>query len=280
MPSPDSSTWQQLFAGEPDLPVEKLRWWLSDRLDCFLTALPLSARPVPEELQAFREAVRRLRAGEPVQYICGRAAFRNLTLRISPAVLIPRPETEQLVQLALDRVLRPGDRILDVGTGSGCIALSVKQEAPGSCVEGIDLSSDAVAIARENARIHELEISFREADLLSHEPESAWDVILSNPPYIAETEKLDLPVEVRDFEPAEALFSGKDGLEHIRRLLGQARTVLRPHGRILLEAGETQGMAIRRLATDLGYTHTSLQDLAGRERFHLLTRSADTTVRN
>jgi len=164
--SSDPVTWRDLFAAAQEIPEEKLRWWLSDRLDLPLTALPFSANPASEDQTAFERAVVRLRSGEPVQYICGRAPFRHLLLQVSPAVLIPRPETEQLVQIALDQVLQPGDRVLDVGTGSGCIACSLKQERPDLTVEATDFSEAALAVARQNANRLGLDITFRQADLL------------------------------------------------------------------------------------------------------------------
>ena len=272
MPSPKQQTWKDLFDGAADLPQEKLRWWLSDRLDCSLTELPLSSLPTEQEVDAFLDAVNRLRSGEPVQYICGRTPFRGLTLEVTPDVLIPRPETEQLVQLALDHVIQPKNRVLDVGTGSGCIALSLKQERPDLHIEGTDVSDSALQIAKRNAETHNLNVPFRQADLLKEEPPHSWDVILSNPPYIGESERGDLPKEVKEFEPQGALFSGEDGLDHIQKLLQQALLVLKPGGRILLETGETQGAELNKIAEELGYAVTHWKDLAGRERFRLLER--------
>jgi release factor glutamine methyltransferase len=196
-------------------------------------------------------------------------------LRVTPDVLIPRPETEQLVQLALDRVLRPRDRVLDVGTGSGCIALSLKQESPDLQVEGTDVSEPALQVARQNAADLNIPVSFHHSDLLAAEAAGSWDVIISNPPYISPTERSALPQEVRDFEPEEALFSGSDGLDHIRRLLQQSLRVLAPGGRLLMETGEDQGPALTQAAARLGYSIEHLPDLAGRERFRILKRKSE-----
>lgn len=273
MNRPEATTWKDLFAETSSVPDELLRWWLSDARGCSLTTLPLDTSPTASEREAFHHAVQRLSTGEPVQYVCGTTPFRHLTLHVSPAVLIPRPETEQLVQWALDLGIPHQARVLDVGTGSGCIALSLKQERPDLFVEGVDISAEALEVANQNARELELRVNFRQGDLLSAEPDASWDVVISNPPYIAETERLNLPQMVRDFEPPEALFSGLDGLHHIERLLREASRVLTPQGFVLMETGETQGNAIRTLAEEQGWTHQHRMDLAGRERFHLLRRA-------
>ena len=272
MSSPEPPTWKDVLATTPAVPEELLRWWLSDHLSCSLTTLPLEDHPSREEQEHFRNAAQRLESGEPIQYVCGRAPFRHLTVAVTPAVLIPRPETEQLVQWALDQDIPSGARILDVGTGSGCMALSLKQERPDLQVEGIDLSMEAVDVARKNAQALQLDVVFRQADLLSNEPPASWDILLSNPPYIAENERAGLPRNVRDFEPSGALFSGPEGLDHIQRLIVDAQRVLTPDGFLMMETGETQGTRIGELADQHGYHHQSHQDLAGRERFHLFRR--------
>lgn len=218
----------------------------------------------------FEAACERLRRGEPVQYVCGRAPFRELELMVDDRVLIPRPETEQLVQIALDELIRPGDRVLDVGTGSGCIALSVKKARPDCVVEGRDVSEDALEVARENAKGLGLEVAFTSGHLCKGEPDESWDVILANLPYIGETERADLPAEVREFEPGLALFSGADGTDLVLELMEDARRVLRTSGTLLLETGENQGHIYRPAAEKLGWHIECGSDLAGRERFWVL----------
>jgi release factor glutamine methyltransferase len=273
MPSPEPATWRDLLAGTGGIPETTLRWWLSDFLNCPLTRLPLEDTPTEADREAFRQAAERLAAHEPVQYVCGRTPFRSLVLTVTPDVLIPRPETEQLVQLALDRMIRPGDRVLDVGTGSGCIALSLKQERPDLEVEATDVSNSALEVARKNAQRLGLDVQFRQADLLASEAPSSWDVIISNPPYIGTGERAGLPPEVREFEPSGALFSGADGLDHLRILLEQSQQALAPEGRLVIETGETQGPALDRLAGSCGFKIEHIKDLAGRERFRLLSRT-------
>lgn len=244
-----------------------MHWWLSDFLNCSLTTLPLLTTPDEKAVQAFQQAVDRLAQGEPVQYVCGRAPFRDLDLKVDKRVLIPRPETEQLVQIALDRFIQPGDRVLDVGTGSGCIALSIKKALPTCQVAGRDISQDAIDLARENAQTLGLVVAFKTADLLNEEPFRSREVILANLPYIGEKEKADLPANVRDFEPHLALFSGPEGVDLILKLLEQARQVLTPNGVLLLETGENQGEIWHQSAKELDWKIEGLRDLAGRERF-------------
>lgn len=232
-----------------------------------LTHLPLQAPVSDADQVAFTEAVSRLKQGEPIQYICGRAPFRDLELKVDPRVLIPRPETEQLVQIALDRFIRPGGRVLDVGTGSGCIALSIKKARPDCRVEGRDISEDALNVARENAEQLALDVTFKQADLLSGEPFRSWEVIIANLPYIGENEKPALPADVREFEPHLALFSGADGTDLILQLLAQARQVLTPDGLLLLETGENQEAVWHEAAEKLGWRIEGIRDLAGRKRF-------------
>lgn len=264
--------WRELFETYSDIPAEKLRWWLSDRLELPLTRLPMADTPSPALRADFEAAAARLAAGEPVQYVCGRAPFRDLELMVDRRVLIPRPETEQLVRIALDRLIRPGDRVLDVGTGSGCIALAVKRRRPDCRVAGVDVSEQALEVARANAEKLNLEVEFRRADLLTGESEGSWDVVLANLPYIGETERQALPAEVRDHEPALALFAGPDGTGLLIELMDQARRALAPGGRVLLETGETQRVALESAADRLGWRIEGLRDLAGRERFWILTK--------
>lgn len=257
-------------AGVPDAD-DKLRWWLSEHAGTSLTAVPLWDCPSPADLEAFARASDRLAAGEPVQYICGRAPFRDLDLTVNPAVLIPRPETEQLVTLVL-RMECPGEaRVLDVGTGSGCIALSLKQERPSWRVTAVDVSEEALAVAAGNASRLGLQVDFRSASLLDGQSPDSLDLIVANLPYIGERERTDLPREVVRYEPGLALFSGEDGTDLILELMRQGKTPLVPGGRIVLETGETHQQILRDAAIQLGYSFRSEPDAAGRDRFVILT---------
>jgi release factor glutamine methyltransferase len=204
-------------------------------------------RPLEEgELAAFREMVRRRVRREPVQYILEKAEFWSLPLRVTPAVLIPRGDTEVLVEEALRRGVAKS--ILDVGTGSGAIALALASELPDARVEGIDLSLEALALAEENARRHNLQerVAFRAGDLRDL-PQRSWDLIVSNPPYIPAEDIGALMPEVRDFEPRLALDGGRDGLDAYRLLASQAPSRLNLGGWILVEVGIGQAEAVSEL---------------------------------
>ena len=216
----------------------------------------------------YEDLILRRLASEPIQYITGEQEFYSLTLHVSPAVLIPRPETEFLVEAVLAE-LDPAShfQILDVGTGSGAIAIALAHHLPNAHVTATDISSAALALASSNAARHHLSsrIRFVEADLLDFSnlfilsegaaaevegpapPLSAFDAIVSNPPYVPAADRATLHPQVRDFEPAAALFAGPDGLEIYRRLIPQARAALKPGGLLALEIGHGQRDAVAAL---------------------------------
>lgn len=266
-----SPNWGTLLAeAETEIPSSLLQWWLSDFEDCALTLLPLDKNPHPSEQLAFKEACERLRRGEPVQYVCGRAPFRDLTLDVSPAVLIPRPETEQLVQWVLDQAPANGIALLDVGTGSGCIALAFKSARPDMQVTGSEVSEAALEIARLNGEKNQLDVTFLRSDLVNELPDHSQDIVVANLPYIAEHERDALPEMVRDWEPGLALFSGESGLDAIEELLLEVPRILRPQGQVYLETGENHSNALDLFAKQHGWSIEHHSDLAGRERFHRL----------
>ena len=204
------------------------------------------------EQTAFAAAITRRLRREPIQYITGTQEFYGLALRVTPAVLIPRPETELLVEAVLARLPQDCDlRLADIGTGSGAIAVAVATHLPRAHITAIDLSPAALALARQNAQTHGVEhrITFLESDLLAALPPAAppFDAILSNPPYVPTTDAPTLHPQVRDFEPAQALFAGPDGLDLYRRLIPQAHTHLRPGGLLALELGAGQRPALEHL---------------------------------
>jgi release factor glutamine methyltransferase len=206
--------------------------------------------------------------GEPVAYILGEKEFWSLTLAVSPDVLVPRPETELVVELALQRL--PGDsraRILDLGTGSGAIALAVAQERPFTRVIGSDISAPALAIASRNAaRLQLPNVEFRQGGWFAPVAGERFDLVLANPPYIADDDSR-VEAAVRRYEPHAALFAGVDGLEAVRVIAAAAGTHLVPGGRLILEHGDSQGRAVRDLLVDAGFAAvTTHRDLAGLER--------------
>lgn len=212
----------------------------------------------PEQQAAYETMVLRRAANEPIQYIIGEQEFYGLALRVTPAVLIPRPETEQLVEAVLGEVKRAGLnstlRILDVGTGSGAIAIAIAYHLPSAQIVAVDLSSAALEVAAANAARHGLtgRIHLLKSDLLDALPdgETSWDVIVSNPPYVPMADRESLHPQVRDHEPAAALFAGADGLDVYRRLIPQARAALRPNGLLALEIGHGQKAGIASLLSD------------------------------
>lgn len=223
-------------------------------------------RPLkPAELARYRELVRRRAAREPVAYIRGLKEFWSLEFEVSPAVLIPRPETELLVEEALALARPLGEpRVVEVGTGSGAVAVVLARELK-RAVTATDNSPEALAVARRNAAKHGAEVEFIEADLLSPFGEGAFDLVVSNPPYVPRPD-FATPPEL-SFEPRGALDGGEDGLEVVRQLTRQAPRVLAPGGWLLLEVGLGQAPETTRLMEAAGFRDVAgVPDLAGIER--------------
>jgi release factor glutamine methyltransferase len=195
----------------------------------------------PEQAQQYETWVERRTRHEPVQYIVGEQEFFGLAMRVTPAVLIPRPETEHLVEALLGRVPQDAPlRICDVGTGSGAIAVALAHALPHAQITALDISSPALDVARQNAQFHGVADRVRlfQSDLLSALRGEQFDAIVSNPPYIADSEILE--PQVRDYEPSAALYAGPTGLEAYRRLIPEAHDTLIPGGWLLLEIGHGQ----------------------------------------
>jgi release factor glutamine methyltransferase len=224
-----------------------------------------------EALARFDQLVARRQHGEPVAYLIGRRGFWTLDLLVTPDTLIPRPETELLVELAL-QCIPEGDTmpVADLGTGSGGIALAIARERPATHVIGTDHSQAALAVAAANARANAIaNVEFRHGDWLSPLAGERFGLIASNPPYIAQDDPHLAQGDLR-FEPAAALASGRDGLDAIRRIVSDAPAHLVASGWLLLEHGHDQGQAVRALLTaaGLGDVRTAL-DLEGRDRVTL-----------
>jgi release factor glutamine methyltransferase len=202
--------------------------------------------------------------GKPTQYITGRQEFYGREFRVTPDVLIPRPETEHLVEASLKHI-QPGNSVLDVGTGSGAIAVSIALESSAQ-VYATDISSAALRIASENARQLHAPVSLIAADLVSCFGAATLDLVASNPPYVPKTDQPVLQREVRDYEPEVALFGGPSGLEIFERLIPEARRVLRPGGWLLLELGYNSLDPVRAMLAS-GWSEITVQtDLAGLPR--------------
>jgi len=212
--------------------------------------------PTDDEKARYRELIKRRAEGCPTAYLTGRRDFYMLSFEVTPAVLIPRPDTETLVVAALDTLKGVGSpRILDLGTGSGCVAVSLAYTLKTASVTAIDISADALAVARRNAATHGVSerIVFLEGDLFAPLPPAAsFDAIVSNPPYIAPREFAGLAAEVRDHEPRIALDGGPDGLAFYRRIAADAANYLRVGGSLLVEIGSTQADAVTGLLSAAG----------------------------
>jgi release factor glutamine methyltransferase len=215
----------------------------------------------------FAELVERRFIGEPIQYITGETEFFGLPFRVNPDVLIPRPETEHLVEKVLD--LAAGFKqphIVDVGTGSGAIAVALASKLAEATITAIDLSPASIGIASQNAHRNGVAslIRFLEGDLLSPVAAEAFEIVVSNPPYVPATEHATLAAEVREYEPALALFAGEDGLSIYRRLIPQARAVLIAGGFLVFEIGFSQQEAVETLLAGFGFRPIEfLTDLQG-----------------
>lgn len=250
-------------------------WLAAALLSLSRTELELALRQAasPEFVARLRDGIVRLGGGEPVQYVIGEWDFRCLTLRTDARALIPRPETEQLVQLVIDTpdIWRKDAPLLyDVGTGTGCIALSLAFEKPSCRVVAVDVEEAALSIARENAAKCGLgeRIRFVHGRNCAGAATASVDAIVSNPPYIASKVVDSLPSLIRDFEPRSALDGGADGLDIVRNVVHDAAIALVPGGWCFLEIGDEQGEAVRGILEDAGFSDISiLADFAGLTRF-------------
>lgn len=224
-------------------------------------------RPVlPEELERFREVVKRRAASEPLQYILGQTDFMGLTFKVGPGVLIPRPETERLVEESANTIESAGlqsGRLLDIGTGSGCIAISLKKQFPSLHVTAIDISEQSLQKAVENAAQNQVnDITFVKHDIFNPWPEqidSRFDMIVSNPPYISAPEFQQLPEEIRKHEPAEALTDRSDGLSYYKQIITLVRqgSPLQA-GHLLMEMSGTNAGSIDAIAGDAGFSSVEI----------------------
>jgi release factor glutamine methyltransferase len=217
-----------------------------------------------DELEEARALVTRRASGEPLQYVLGEWGFRRLTLAVDRRALIPRPETETVVERCL-ALLHGADApsVLDVGTGSGAIALAIAHEHPGARVTGIDVSEDALALARENVKRTGVDVVLRRHDLFAGLPDAGWDLIVSNPPYVRAVEVASLPRDVVDWEPDVALVDRGQ----TDALVRAAAAALRPGGALVLETHENGASDVAALLGEHGYVEVTVTcDLAGRER--------------
>lgn len=201
----------------------------------------------------------------PLQYIIGEQEFMGLRFKVNSNVLIPRQDTETLVEQVL-KVVKPGMKVLDLCTGSGCVLISVLKNAPELTGMGSDISKTALLVAKENAKLHEVDAEWVRSDLFDNITET-FDVIMANPPYIPTGEILSLMTEVRDFEPENALDGGADGLDFYRKITEQVKDYLNPGGYLYMEIGYDQGEAVSELMRNAGFTEVEvIKDLARNDR--------------
>ena len=229
------------------------------------------------DVQCLDKCVDRICSGEPVQYVLGKADFMGMELDVTPAVLIPRPETEELVNEVVNALAdRKSPRILDIGTGSGCIALAIKQLIPLAEVTAWDISDDALFIARENAQRLKVEVVFEKKDLFrEQQPVARWHVIVSNPPYIFHEESQQMERNVLDYEPHEALFAPDNDPNAVYEAIGRyAATALCPGGSLYLELNPIIAEDVANSLRKLGLSSVELRkDQFGRQRFIKATKT-------
>lgn len=229
----------------------------------------------PKDEKELESILSRLCNFEPIQYVQGTARFQGRTFRVAPGVLIPRPETEELVERMLEEVA-PASRILDIGTGSGCIAVTLSKELPEAEVTAWDISGEALAIAGDNNRLLQTSVQFVQRDVLTYQPteDEYFDVIVSNPPYVTETEKKDMDPNVLNWEPSGALFvPDSDPLRFYRRIGELGRSMLTVGGRLYFEINRAFGEAVASMLRKQGYTNVRIRkDISGNDRYVIAER--------
>ena len=269
------ATTRLLVAGVPE-PEASAEILLSELLGIRRGEIPLHRRPLTDEqAELYGRWIGRRAGREPVQRILGRAYFRNLVLRLNDGTLIPRPDTESVVDAALEFLDARGDGgvVLDVGTGSGAIAISIAQERPRATVHATDLSVAALEVAERNATESGTSVRFHRADLRAGLPipERTVGLLVSNPPYVEADALKELAPEVSDWDPRSALDGGPDGLLFYRRIFAEAPPLLKDGAGVVLEVGDGQGEAVLDLGAKAGFVPLGLrEDLAGTPRVALL----------
>ena len=238
-----------------------------DRLHLYLNPdKPLTA----EERARFREVIKRRRSGIPIQHLIGEVLFYGLRFRVTEDALIPRPETEQLVEHALENASRgKGIACLDLGTGAGVIAVCLARYLPEATVTAVDVCAEALELARDNAELNGVDdrITFVESNWFDRVT-GRFDLVVSNPPYVAEEEMALVSAEVREHEPHVALDGGRRGIQRIEELTSELRQHLQPCGTVIMEIGNGQGADVVSMLEGIGLEETRIEkDLAGRERF-------------
>jgi len=216
----------------------------------------------------FFSALKRLKTHEPIQYVLGKTTFMDLEFKVNSSVLIPRPETEELVRLMLKEDLN-GKEILDIGTGSGCIAISLAKNLPNAKVTALDISSDALEVAKENAKLNNVSIEFIHTDIFEYQSDKKYDVIVSNPPYVLESEKVLMKQNVLDFEPGLALFvENNNPLKYYRSILNISKNSLKKSGIIYFEINCNLTVQLKKLLENYNFQSMKINlDFDRKKRF-------------
>jgi len=243
-------------------------------------------RPLnPDELAHFKNLLKRRLANEPLQYITGETEFYSLSFHVRPSVLVPRPETEILVEKAIaqaEKITFDNINILDVGTGSGCIAVALAKNLENAHVTSVDISPDALQVARENAEKNNVEIDFVNLDALKPWPiefARKFDIIVSNPPYVSYSEFEALAPEIKEYEPKVSLLGGNDGLEFYRKFANILTDILKPSSFAFFEIGEKQASSVSNIFADAGFQNIQvLNDLAGKNRVVKMTWNRSASI--
>ena len=219
----------------------------------------------------FLDALDRLTRNEPVQYVIGKTTFMDLEFNVNSNVLIPRPETEELVRLMLKDEL-DGKEILDIGTGSGCIAVSLAKNLPNAKVSALDISKDAIELSKMNAKENDVNLEFINTDILDYKSGKKYDIIVSNPPYVKESEKALMKRNVVEYEPKQALYvSDNNPLLYYKAILEFSKTSLNKNGKIYFEINEKYEDEIKDLAIYCGYSNADCsKDMFGKNRFCII----------
>lgn len=265
----EATEWGSMILQQAGVAEAKLDAWLLLETVCKINRTfyysHLEEAMTTEQQSEYEIAIRKRAERIPLQYITGEQEFMGLNFKVNSNVLIPRQDTETLVEEAL-KICQPGMKLLDLGTGSGCIVISLMKNAHGMTATGSDISKQALLVAKENAKLHEVEVDWIRSNLYEN-INGRFDLIVSNPPYIMQSEILDLMPEVRDFEPVGALDGGIDGLDFYRQIIVQSMDYLNKDGYLYLEIGYNQGPAVTNMMCAAGYREVSvIKDMAHHER--------------
>ena len=249
--------------------VQQSRTWMMTWPDVALT---------DEQQQKLDAAIARRAEGEPIAYIVGAQEFWSLPLKVNSSTLIPRPETELLVEIALEKTTSENAKVLDLGTGSGAISLAIKSERPLWKITAVDFSHDALAVAKGNAEALQLDVQFIQSDWFSNLPEKGFDLIISNPPYIDQADVHLSQGDIR-YEPDSALIADDQGFGDIKRISAEASHYLTQGGFLMFEHGFEQGEGVRKILHENGFSAVeTVKDLAGLERVTLGRKMAGENV--